>query len=110
MASKITTDKLGIERISWSPETGPFAGRTLRDGVPKRNQEHGLHVVFDQHDVIARTADKPDLAAVASELLDRKEARTKPAGTVYECLECGYTTTKRHLIDASGMGCVRCNH
>lgn len=38
-------------------------------------------------------------------------APSRPTPDV-ECLECGatYPPQKAHLIDAGGMGCVRCNH
>jgi hypothetical protein len=54
------------------------------------------------------------LAAVelVAERAKAAESRVGPSGPeTYECLECGavYPAEQRHLIDASGMGCRRCN-
>lgn len=37
-------------------------------------------------------------------------ASPTPPSAQFECLECGFSTDRAHLIDAGGMGCVRCNH
>jgi hypothetical protein len=41
-----------------------------------------------------------------------RPAAVAPAAREVECLECGatYPAEKAHLVDAGGMGCVRCNH
>lgn len=42
--------------------------------------------------------------------LTTAEIAERDRPTLYECMECGFQTEKSHLIDAGGMGCVRCNH